>query len=311
MGLMAFLILSSAPDTGLAMKPIDCAPAALCTTNVGSPGRRVESWLESTLLRQARGKWRIVTPAKFIDLLKQSGYSDKQVREQCQDDSCVAQLIGALDLDYLVSTELMALGDNRFELTVRLWASEESLATESVLAEGLEQLKPRLRGLTSSLLEPLEARRRAAPAPQPKPLPKFRIEASSVLVEKGGRRHGTERLGDKDPRTAWCEGAPGPGTGSTLTLRFAQPTRLGGIQTRNGYAKSDRLWAANGRVGAWSIRSDQGGQGTLRPQAAKGDMETLKLKSPLPGSVFTFTVSEGIKGTRYPDLCVSELHPLP
>lgn len=154
--LLPSLLLAPQEDLkGLAMKPLDCAPAALCTTNLGSPGRRVEMWLESTVLKQSRDKLRVVTPAKFIDLLKQSGYSDQQVREQCQNDECVSQLIGALSLDYLLSAELYSISDNRFELSLRLWESEQSLATESVQGDSIDDLKAKIGPLATQVLGPV------------------------------------------------------------------------------------------------------------------------------------------------------------
>ncbi|HBU48224.1 MAG TPA: hypothetical protein DEB46_07910 [Myxococcales bacterium] len=156
--LFSLVLAADVEVEGLAMKPLDCAPAALCATNLGSPGRRIESWLESALLRHTRGRLKVVTPAKFIDLLQQSGYTDRQVREQCQNDECVAQLIGALSIEYLLSAELVALGDEGFELTLRLWGSEQSLATESIEADSIGALKPKLRALvgltTNAVLEP-------------------------------------------------------------------------------------------------------------------------------------------------------------
>lgn len=151
--LLSLLLAADADLEGLAMKPLDCEPAALCAGNLGSPGRRVESWLESAVLRQSRGKLKVVTPAKFVDLLKQSGYSDKQVREQCQNDECVAQLIGALSIEYLISAELVSLGDEGMELTLRLWGSEQSLATESAGAPTLAGLRKKLSPLVRLVLE--------------------------------------------------------------------------------------------------------------------------------------------------------------
>jgi hypothetical protein len=56
---------------------------------------------------------------------------------------------------------------------------------------------------------------------------------------------------DKDPGTAWAEGAPGPGTGESIVLAFTgYPEALGFI---NGFAQTQDLFIRNHRVKALNV----------------------------------------------------------
>jgi hypothetical protein len=71
---------------------------------------------------------------------------------------------------------------------------------------------------------------------------------SSVLPSQGGNSYGPDRVSGSDESGAWCEGAPGPGIGQTITVYQKPPEKVGTMMVVNGYAKSADTFQANGRV---------------------------------------------------------------
>ncbi len=243
----------------LAMKPIDCFPAALCTGNVGSPGRRVESWVESAILRQSRGRLAVTTPSNVLALLKESGMSATEARQSCQDDECVQEIMGALDINYLLGTEFYTVGSG-FEVSLKLWSGERSLATEMVSADRLEDLRdglaPVVKTVLSSIFVPdrpvtmfvpetakadAESKRRllAAEAERQERLAQAAEKAQQVeeanrrralaaAAQKKEREEAKERkrLAAEAARRSATEGLPGVGFGHLWTNNFDRKVSL-------------------------------------------------------------------------------------
>lgn len=81
-----------------------------------------------------------------------------------------------------------------------------------------------------------------------------KARASSVLRPQGGNSYGPENAIDRDPATAWCEGAPGTGEGHWIELTLG-PLRNQLCEPRGwavvpGYAKSAATWKDNARISA-------------------------------------------------------------
>jgi hypothetical protein len=74
--------------------------------------------------------------------------------------------------------------------------------------------------------------------------------ATSARASQGANVFTADRALDRRPDTAWCEGGPDAGIGETLTLRFAQPTRVARLRVLPGYFKSPNRWSQNNRVAA-------------------------------------------------------------
>ncbi len=135
--------------------------------------------------------------------------------------------------------------------------------------------------------------------------------------------------------TAWCEGAKGPGVGQWIELDLGAPQRVSAVRVHGGYFKSAGLLAQNARlrrvsvlldgvrVGSFELgdptRASDVGEGFELPEAptaedifqiARSGPATLWLDSPVaqkPARRIRLTVDAVYPGTRYPDLCVSEL----
>lgn len=70
---------------------------------------------------------------------------------------------------------------------------------------------------------------------------------SSSLPPSSGYQYGKEAMRDGDLRTAWVEGAKGPGLGETITLDF-KGSYLTELAFLNGYLADESLYHANARI---------------------------------------------------------------
>jgi hypothetical protein len=176
-------------------------------------------------------------------------------------------------------------------------------AAAAVLAASLRQddrLSPSARSTATT------ARVAAASAPVQVNPGTISASASSELPPDGNVTYSILNTLDGDTRTAWnSHGAvDGNGVGDTLTYRFPSPVHLVRIALVNGYAKTPRLRADNGRIRGVVILADQR---TLRatlsdtPSRQRLDQDvgvTRKL---------TLRVTSIYPGARYSDLALSEI----
>jgi hypothetical protein len=80
----------------------------------------------------------------------------------------------------------------------------------------------------------------------------YQVIASSELPEENGLNYKAENLSSWTTR-AWVEGVHGDGLGESLVIKPDQPARIRQIGIINGYASSDELYQANGRVSALDV----------------------------------------------------------
>ncbi len=160
----------------------------------------------------------------------------------------------------------------------------------------------------------------------------FDYQASSTLESSDQTDYAPFRMADGRSDTAWVEGVEGHGVGETLALDLhavrqqrlddgsddipmPEPIEalvLEGLQLVNGYPKSERLYAANGRVARLELALDgvAVGSWTLadhpRPQAIAFDPPLLLQRS----ERLQFTLAETVPGERYSDTAIAELLPI-
>lgn len=83
-------------------------------------------------------------------------------------------------------------------------------------------------------------------------------EASSALSPQGGNTYGPGNALDSNMKTAWNEGASGPGNGEWMRLHFPAPVVPTRLEIANGYQKDQRRFRGNGRVRR--LRIEPGGE---------------------------------------------------
>lgn len=127
-------------------------------------------------------------------------------------------------------------------------------------------------------------------------------DASSIL----DLRHGSFLAFDGDERTAWCEGSPGDGVGEWIKVRFDGPMALSEVSIISGFAKTPALFRANARPRQIEITAEP------RPPVVlelRDSMKVQRVALP-PGAAVSTVVLKVLSvypGTRYQDLCISDL----
>lgn len=156
----------------------------------------------------------------------------------------------------------------------------------------------------------------AAAAPIERRLHSDNIDASSFLWNDWNKfveNYHPNYVADDDPATAWVEGAKSSGAGEWLRVQVTpldKTTRVK-LRVRNGYQKSKDLWKANARAKAVTVRllpskvekqvvlTDTDGWQEVAIDQANGPLKAIELAV---GSVY--------EGTKYADLCISDVQVL-
>jgi hypothetical protein len=125
------------------------------------------------------------------------------------------------------------------------------------------------------------------------------VKASSTLTPQMVYR--VDNLFDGNLETVWAEGDPGYGEGATLTFSFDQSVRISAIWLSNGHQRDSEMFKRNGKLKAF----DLGGQ-TYNAENRPG-VQVIPLKQPWEGKEVILKVSAHYPGTKYEDLCLSEL----
>jgi peptidase M48-like protein len=130
---------------------------------------------------------------------------------------------------------------------------------------------------------------------------------SSVLPPQGNNAYGPANTLDDDNQTAWVEAAGGHGIGEFITFVFDQPRLLNSVSLRNGYAKSDRIYARNSRVKRLRISASNGSRFGLR-LVDNADWQTSDNLAQL-GKVswIRFEIEQVYPGSQYQDTAISEI----
>jgi len=140
-----------------------------------------------------------------------------------------------------------------------------------------------------------------------------RIESSSFLWtdwNKFQENYHPNYLMDGDPKTAWVEGGDGSGAGEWIRVQLSPVEGVTRIRLRlqNGYHRSRSLYGKNARARQIAITTQPGGQRHAAGLADDMAWQEVVFDVP-PGRVeaLELEVTEAFEGTRYTDLCISEL----
>lgn len=128
--------------------------------------------------------------------------------------------------------------------------------------------------------------------------------ASSVLPPDGAITYGINNTLDKNPETAWNDGAAGTGAGEKLTYRFDRPLQLVTVRLVNGYASTPELFKENARIRAAVLVTDAGRFPVTLPDVA--DRQDITMDFGRSASLVIEVVSV-YPGTKYEDLAVTEV----
>jgi hypothetical protein len=132
------------------------------------------------------------------------------------------------------------------------------------------------------------------------------VAASSTLApDAAGNRYDAGLAKDGDTRTAWSEGAGGPGVGESIEFSFDEPVALDRIELINGYAKSRELYRRNGRVSQVRIVT---ARGSRRSPLRDGQLGFQPVHVRSGRTDFARVEIDGVfGGERYEDTLISEV----
>lgn len=148
-----------------------------------------------------------------------------------------------------------------------------------------------------------------------------RVTASSSLAQQGGFTYDANNAGDLNYKTAWVEGAKGPGIGEYLEYEFdPQSARVHEVKIANGYVKSEKAWKENARVKKLKLYHDGKVYAILNLKDERSEQvftvgpfgfEYYDLdddKKPTKSWTLRFEIMEVYPGTRFTDSAISEIH---
>jgi len=140
-----------------------------------------------------------------------------------------------------------------------------------------------------------------------------RLPPSAVHASTALSGHGPTLAVDDRVDTAWAEGAPGPGPGQWIELRWTTPVRIGEVGVFPGFGKSGALFRANARIKRARIVFSDG----HTVEVAFDDEPAFQLRTvsaPGPWDDWSALVTsmrieilEVYVGEKYEDACISEI----
>jgi Nicotine adenine dinucleotide glycohydrolase (NADase)/Double zinc ribbon len=153
---------------------------------------------------------------------------------------------------------------------------------------------------------PTTARAAAAPAPVKLDPRSISASASSELPPADTVTYSIRNTLDGNRRTAWNNhsAVDGSGIGETLTYRFSSPVHLVRIDVVNGYAKTAKLRADNGRIRGAVIGTDRR---TVRASFSDTTARQRLDRDFGMTREVTLQVTSIYPGARYTDLALTEI----
>ena len=133
-------------------------------------------------------------------------------------------------------------------------------------------------------------------------------EASSALItnyQGVPRIYHISNVFDDDPATAWVEGVENA-VGEWIEVLEKEIQTVKGFQIMNGYNKSEALFHQNSRVKILEVLMSDGTSQIFGIEDRMG-MQEFAFQNPKNVDWVRIIIKEEVKGTKYNDLCISEL----
>ncbi len=144
--------------------------------------------------------------------------------------------------------------------------------------------------------------------------------ASSALPEQNGKSYIVQNLFDKNIGTAWSEGIKGFGINQYIELKFPyykiqtyQSVELSGLQIINGYCKNMETFIQNSSVKNLNIyhKGKIIKMATLTNRFSEKQIISIQPSIKLSaGDDIKIVIQDIYKGTKFTDVCISELIPI-
>ena len=128
---------------------------------------------------------------------------------------------------------------------------------------------------------------------------------AETLPKLGLVRYDPGNALDRNPATAWVEGAIGPGVGEQLVLTFPRPVTLVRLGFDIGFDRDDRIFAANNRVRSAKLLFSDGSVQRVEFLDQRG-MQYPSFAG-VTTSKLTVVIDAVYPGTKYDDTCIAEV----
>jgi hypothetical protein len=130
--------------------------------------------------------------------------------------------------------------------------------------------------------------------------------ASTVLSPEFGNSYNVQNLFSADLTTAWVHGTHKSGIGEWIVVEFDGYRKARSITIRNGYQKSQDLFAKNSRVRQLRLGFSQGQSKTIT-LADRDGAQTFSLDPPIDTYWIQLVIDDVYPGSKYPDTAVAKL----
>lgn len=128
---------------------------------------------------------------------------------------------------------------------------------------------------------------------------------SSVLDGRSGA-YSVDHLFSNTNQEAWVEGAAGQGIGEWIVIDFKEPRSVSAIIVRNGYQKTPKLFAKNGRVRRFKVTTSNGESRSVDIKDVTGE-QRIPLDPPIKTNWIKFAIDDVYPGTAYTDTAITKL----
>lgn len=132
-------------------------------------------------------------------------------------------------------------------------------------------------------------------------------EVSSVLSDQYGNSYQVTNLYDSNLSTAWAEGSSSNGVNESITVWLDKEQMVSAISLLNGYGKSEDLYYKNCRIKSAQLTFSDGSTTDVSFSDGIIDKEQKVSFDAVSTEFVKITVKEVFSGSKYTDLCVSEV----
>lgn len=137
----------------------------------------------------------------------------------------------------------------------------------------------------------------------------FTVEASTTLqevVDGNTRVYGVSNLFDDNNRTVWSEASDGDGRGEVITFTASEPFDFESFSITNGFIYSKNLYNNNNRAVGLIVETNNGDKREIRMDDGRLSLIEYVIDFQEVTS-FTVTFTDILPGSKYNDLCISEM----
>jgi hypothetical protein len=139
------------------------------------------------------------------------------------------------------------------------------------------------------------------------------ISASSELSDTT-KTYKIDNILDGNRDTCWCEGVEGIGENEYLEIRFKDSLYLTEIDFLNGYMKNEEVFCANGKIMSVEFLFSDGSSYQVDLKKAEYQevenalfSDFIVFEKPILTESLRITILEAEAGTKYDDICLTEL----